>query len=238
MRRPSSMFFRVLRETLLLDIIRDGTRDGNSAQDLAERELALDKALIQLIRHACESSCQARALDFARLLHGFRAFDIAIKLAEAYHLTDLWRCIECLRVERGGPICAEPLASQQVSKPATIDATESVGRSSRKRPADNDALSSVDLDAKRRSVREAAPSTTATDGQALRQTREYFHFFRPFRCIECRCAIAGGSPFLKKPVGKKVKTGPSTLLGYGFETSRKAERIEKDGICTGRQTGR
>ena len=225
MRRPSSMFFRVLRETLLLDIIRDGTRDGNSAQDLAERELALDKALIQLIRHACESSCQARALDFARLLHGFRAFDIAIKLAEAYHLTDLWRCIECLRVERGGPICAEPLASQQVSKPATIDATESVGRSSRKRPADNDALSSVDLDAKRRSVREAAPSAAATDQNAL---SECLRFPSPILgCVERRCAIAGGNPFLKKPVGKKFKT---TLRGYGVETSRKVERIDKDRI--------
>ena len=217
------MLFRVIRETLFLDIIRGGTGDGNSAQDLAERELALDKVLIQLIRHACESNRQTRALDFARLLHGFRAFDIAIKLAEAYHLTNLCRCIGSLKVERGDSIRAEP--SHQGPKPTMIDATESVRFSARKRTADDDALSGVDFDAKRRSVREAAPSAAATDQNAL---SECLRFPSPILgCVERRCAIAGGNPFLKKPVGKKFKT---TLRGYGVETSRKVERIDKDRI--------
>lgn len=165
-----------MRETLLLDILRDRSGDENSAQNVAERELALDKALIQLIRHACESNCQARALDFARLLHSFRAFDIAIKLAESCHFTDLQRCIECLKVERGSLAHLEPLASHQGLKPMTINGTESVGCSARKRPADNDALCNIDFGAKRPVVREAAPSATAADG-TLRQTRgESIHF--------------------------------------------------------------
>ncbi|TBU37864.1 hypothetical protein BD309DRAFT_973062 [Dichomitus squalens] len=88
------------RETLLLDILRDSLGDDLTTPELAVRELALDKALIQLIQHACKTDRLARALDLARLLHLTPSFDAAVKIAGFYHLIGLQEKIEALKEER------------------------------------------------------------------------------------------------------------------------------------------
>ena len=85
---------------LLLDILRDSLGDDLTTPDLAARELALDKALIQLIQHACKADRLARALDLARLLHLTPSFDAAAKIAGFYHLIGLQEKIEALKEER------------------------------------------------------------------------------------------------------------------------------------------
>ncbi|KAI1785488.1 hypothetical protein LXA43DRAFT_845501, partial [Ganoderma leucocontextum] len=100
---------QVIRETLLLDILRDSIGDERSAQDLAERGAALDKALIELIQHACKSNCPARALDLTRLLNCLPSFDAAIHLAKFYRLTSLQGIIERLKDELEDRHRTEPL---------------------------------------------------------------------------------------------------------------------------------
>ncbi|EIW62718.1 uncharacterized protein TRAVEDRAFT_112621 [Trametes versicolor FP-101664 SS1] len=89
------------RETMLLDILRDGLGEDELTTDaLAARELALDKELIQLIQHACKTDRLARALDLARLLHLTPSFDMAIKVAGFYHLLGLQEKLEALKADR------------------------------------------------------------------------------------------------------------------------------------------
>ncbi len=91
---------RFARETRLLDILRDSLGDDLSTPDLATRELALDKTLIQLIQHACKSDRLARALDLVRLLHHTPSFDAAAKIAGFYHLIGLQEKVALLKDDR------------------------------------------------------------------------------------------------------------------------------------------
>ncbi|OCH95073.1 hypothetical protein OBBRIDRAFT_641181 [Obba rivulosa] len=89
------------RETMLLDIIRDGLGDDElTTDDIAKRELALDKELIQLIQSACKTDRLARALDLARLLHHTASIDMAIKVASFYHLIGLQEKMETIKEDR------------------------------------------------------------------------------------------------------------------------------------------
>ncbi|RPD78202.1 hypothetical protein L226DRAFT_551036 [Lentinus tigrinus ALCF2SS1-7] len=90
------------RETMQLDIIRDGLGEELTSDTLAARELVLDKALIQLIQHACKTDRLARALDLTRMLHHTPSFDAAIKIANFYHLIGLKEKMEALKEEREG----------------------------------------------------------------------------------------------------------------------------------------
>ena len=91
---------RFARENMLLDIIRDGLGEDLTSDDLATRELALDKTLIQLIQSACKNDRLARALDLTRMLHHRASFDAAIKVAGFYHLIGLQEKMETLKDER------------------------------------------------------------------------------------------------------------------------------------------
>lgn len=88
------------RESMQLDIIRDGLGEELTSDTLAARELVLDKALIQLIQHACKTDRLARALDLTRMLHHTPSFDAAIKIANFYHLIGLKEKMEALKEER------------------------------------------------------------------------------------------------------------------------------------------
>ncbi|KAH9942276.1 uncharacterized protein BXZ73DRAFT_87916 [Epithele typhae] len=88
------------RESMLLDIIRDGLGEELTSDSLTSRELALDKVLIQLIQHACKTDRLARALDLTRMLHLLPSFDSAIKIAGFYHLIGLQEKMEILKEDR------------------------------------------------------------------------------------------------------------------------------------------
>lgn len=81
---------RVARETLLLDQIRDTLEDDTlTTDDISRTELDLDKELIQLIQLACKHDRLQRALDAAKLLHHASSIDMAVKVADFYHLNGL-----------------------------------------------------------------------------------------------------------------------------------------------------
>ena len=81
---------RVARETILLDHLRDALEDDVlTDDDISRTELDLDKELIQLIQLACKHDRLQRALDSAKLLHHTASIDMAIKVADFYHLNGL-----------------------------------------------------------------------------------------------------------------------------------------------------
>lgn len=86
---------------MLLDIIRDSLGDDElTTDDIAKRELALDKELIKLIQSACKGDRLARALDLTRLIHHAASIDVAIKVAAFYHLVGLQEKMEMIKEER------------------------------------------------------------------------------------------------------------------------------------------
>jgi chromosome transmission fidelity protein 4 len=86
---------------MLLDILRDGLVDGElTTNDIARRELALDKEIIQLIQLACKNDRPGRAIDLTKLLHHDASFDMAIKVAGFYHLIGLQEKMEMLKEDR------------------------------------------------------------------------------------------------------------------------------------------
>jgi len=54
-----------------------------------EREVALDKELLQLVQGACKADNLQRALDVARLMHNPATIEAAAKVAAFYHLPGL-----------------------------------------------------------------------------------------------------------------------------------------------------
>lgn len=91
-----------LRSIMLAQSIRDSRmarRLQGRNEDINDDDEALpeprtldhnaDKALLQLIQHACKSDRHARALDAARELHGGRMLDAALQIAAFFHLASL-----------------------------------------------------------------------------------------------------------------------------------------------------
>ena len=91
---------RFLREELHTGFLRDALGSDLTNQAISEREVNLDKELIQLIQLACKSDKLQRALDMAALLHHTQSFDMAIKVVEFYHLVGLQEKIMALKNER------------------------------------------------------------------------------------------------------------------------------------------
>ncbi|TFY81851.1 hypothetical protein EWM64_g2161 [Hericium alpestre] len=88
------------RESMHLQISRDALGDELVTDDIAKRELALDKELIQLIQNACKTDKLPRALDLTRMLHHTASFDMAMKVAGFYHLVGLQEKMHALKEDR------------------------------------------------------------------------------------------------------------------------------------------
>ncbi|KAF8588697.1 hypothetical protein K439DRAFT_1651834 [Ramaria rubella] len=91
---------RFLREELHIGFLRDALGADLTNQEISQREVNLDKQLIQLIQLACKGDKLQRALDAAALLHHTQSFDMAIKVAEFYHLVGLQDKLMRLKGER------------------------------------------------------------------------------------------------------------------------------------------
>lgn len=92
--------YRFLREELHIGFLRDALGSELTSQEISQREVSLDKELVQLIQLACKSDQHQRALDAAALLHHTQSFDMAIKVAAFYHLVGLQEKLTVLKDER------------------------------------------------------------------------------------------------------------------------------------------
>ena len=92
---------RLAIETLHLDALRDALGpDDLTSDEIATKELELDKTLIQLIQNACKNDKLPRALDLVKMLHHTTSYDMAAKVAGFYHLIGLQEKIETLKADR------------------------------------------------------------------------------------------------------------------------------------------
>lgn len=91
---------RVERELLLIEFSRDALGEELTSNDIAQRELAMDKEFIKLIQIACKADNIPRAIELTKLLHHTLSFDSAIAIAKFYHLVGFKEKIELLKHDR------------------------------------------------------------------------------------------------------------------------------------------
>lgn len=89
-----------VRQNLTVTSLRDRQIAANSTAyelEISQAELAVDKALLQLIQTACKADKLARALDLATLLASTKSIESAAQIANFYHLPGLKEKITALR---------------------------------------------------------------------------------------------------------------------------------------------
>jgi chromosome transmission fidelity protein 4 len=75
-----------IRGSISLSLLRDSQADEHT---IKQREISLDKELLQLVQGACKADNLQRALDLTRLMHNPGSVDAAAKIAGFYHLPGL-----------------------------------------------------------------------------------------------------------------------------------------------------
>jgi len=88
---------RAMRSEIHISQIRDtidygvgsSSNEGELEYTLKQREIALDKELLQLVQGACKADNLQRALDLSRLMHNPASIEAAAKIAGFYHLPGL-----------------------------------------------------------------------------------------------------------------------------------------------------
>ncbi|WVR04655.1 hypothetical protein IAU60_001666 [Kwoniella sp. DSM 27419] len=89
----------LVRGHLTLDALAD-SYDPDADYLVKEREVALDKEMLQLVQAACKADSLQRALDLARLMHNPGTIEAAAKVAAFYHLPGLQERISGVKVEK------------------------------------------------------------------------------------------------------------------------------------------
>ena len=93
----------MVRGEVVLSQLRDSleaTSDAETEHTIKEREIALDKELLQLVQGACKADNLQRALDVARLMHNPATVDAAAKVAAFYHLPGLQERIQGVKADK------------------------------------------------------------------------------------------------------------------------------------------
>nr|GAT44426.1 chromosome segregation protein [Mycena chlorophos] len=80
---------KIERETILLEILRDGLDDELTSDEISKTEQGMDKDLVLLIQAACKLTQIPRAVELAKLIHNPRFLDSVVKIAEFYHFDAL-----------------------------------------------------------------------------------------------------------------------------------------------------
>jgi chromosome transmission fidelity protein 4 len=75
-----------IRGSISLSQLRGSQADEHT---IKQREISLDKELLQLVQGACKADNLQRALDLTRLMHNPGSVDAAAKIAGFYHLPGL-----------------------------------------------------------------------------------------------------------------------------------------------------
>jgi len=75
-----------IRGSISLSQLRDSQAEEHT---IKQREISLDKELLQLVQGACKADNLQRALDLTRLMHNPGSVDAAAKIAGFYHLPGL-----------------------------------------------------------------------------------------------------------------------------------------------------
>ncbi|ORY30355.1 hypothetical protein BCR39DRAFT_529347 [Naematelia encephala] len=93
----------MVRGEVALSILRDHAVDASDDEleyRIKEREVALDKELLQLVQGACKADNLQRALDVARLMHQPGTIEAAAKVAGFYHFPGLQERISQVKLEK------------------------------------------------------------------------------------------------------------------------------------------
>ncbi len=89
---------RFVRGSIHVGLLRDSlTSHPHLALDISQREVELDKELLQLVQAACKADKLQRALDIVKLMHNPATVDAASKVAGFYHLPGLQEKIGLVR---------------------------------------------------------------------------------------------------------------------------------------------
>ena len=114
---------------MLRDTVED-IADAEIEYDIKQREVALDKELLQLVQGACKADNLQRALDVTRLMHNSGTIEAAAKVAAFYHLPGLQERIMGVKADKERKRQGLRRSRKSLIAPSEDGLNASAGRSS------------------------------------------------------------------------------------------------------------